>query len=97
MAHKLRIQAGYTLPYTEQYTSFTVQASLELEFEDEEDLESTRDRINTFVVEELNRQIEQVNEVGPDIVGRRVTTRQIKKSKAADRRKPARRARKTTD
>ena len=67
---KVRLQAGFVLPYKRQYTTCTVNVSVEMEGADAREV--MRD-CEEFVYGELDRQLQLISDRGPQIEGHRFT------------------------
>ena len=63
---RVRLQAGFVLPYKRQYTTCNVTVSIELENADA--AQAMRD-CEEFVYGELDRQLQLISDRGPEVSG----------------------------
>lgn len=79
---RVRLQAGFVLPYKRQYTTCNVTVSIELENADA--AQAMRD-CEEFVYGELDRQLQIISDRGPEVSGQGFTP---KRRSGPTRRRP---------
>lgn len=69
---KVSVTVGFKLPYKVQFASAAAEVTVELQGDDPDE---TYEEASVLAWKYLNEQLETISERGPDIDGRRVTTK----------------------